>query len=117
MRTRSWILTTVAGLLICALAATPALACPMCKLANDSDSRLPMAYMYSIIFMMAMPATLLTGFSISFWRLSRQAVRMQLEAAEQAASGAADPAVEATADVASPDFSGESLPGTGLVFP
>ncbi len=90
----------------------------MCKLANESDNRLPTAYMYSILFMMGMPATILTGFGISFWRLSRKAVRQQLEAAEQAVAGAPDPVVETTQD-AQPRLSpkGQFLPGGGLAGP
>lgn len=48
-------------------------ACPSCKAANESDQRRPRAYMYSILFMLAMPATVFTGFGISFYRLSRRA--------------------------------------------
>lgn len=48
-------------------------ACPSCKAANETDSRRPRAYMYSILFMLAMPATVFTGFGISFYRLSRRA--------------------------------------------
>src|ERR1700691_1173760 len=88
--------TIALGLFLCLTAANRASACPMCKLAVDSDNRLPMAYMYSILFMIGMPMTISTGFGISFWRLSRKAVRLQREAAEQAVLGAADPAVEAT---------------------
>lgn len=56
----------------------PAQACPMCKYANENaeDSaemteaaRRPRAYMYSIIFMISMPATILAGFSFSFYRM------------------------------------------------
>jgi hypothetical protein len=54
-------------------------ACPMCKYANEADqtgehmNRRPNAYMYSILFMLAMPATIFTVFGISFYRLSQQA--------------------------------------------
>ena len=48
-------------------------ACPSCKAANELDDRKPRAYMYSILFMLAMPATVFTGFGISFYRLSRRA--------------------------------------------
>ena len=72
-------------------AAKPASACPMCKLANESDSRLPRAYMYSILFMIGMPMTVLSGFSIGFWRLSRKAARLQREAMEQSVAGRAIP--------------------------
>lgn len=50
-------------------------ACPSCKAANESDTRLPTAYMYSILFMLAMPATVFTGFGISFYRLSQKSRR------------------------------------------
>jgi len=115
-------LTIALGLFLCLTAAKPASACPMCKLAAESDARLPKAYMYSILFMMGMPATISTGFGIGFWRLSRKATRLQREA-EQALLGATDPAVEAT-QVAEPRPSTppQSLPapgvtGPGLVFP
>lgn len=54
--------------------ADTARACPMCKEANESqedDSR-PRAYMYSILFMLAMPATLAAGFGIGLYRLSKR---------------------------------------------
>ena len=47
-------------------------ACPMCKEANEVDDRRPKAYMYSILFMLAMPASIFTGFGISFYRLSKK---------------------------------------------
>jgi hypothetical protein len=58
--------------------AGPASACPMCKYANEADQASeaenlrPRAYMYSILFMLSMPATLLTGFSLGFYRLWRK---------------------------------------------
>jgi hypothetical protein len=61
--------------------ASPVSACPMCKLAVDSASRQPKAYMYS------MPMMISTGFGIAFYRLNRQANRMreeQLRELEQA---------------------------------
>lgn len=64
---------------------TVVVACPMCKLANedapatdangmpiDVNAR-PRAYMYSILFMLSMPATLLTGFGIAFYRMTHRA--------------------------------------------
>ena len=54
-------------------------ACPNCKAANETDPLKPKAYMYSILFMIAMPATIFTGFSFSFWRMTRNA-RLQSEA-------------------------------------
>ncbi len=120
MRTRTWILTIAAGFFFCLVAAAPASACPMCKLANETDSRLPMAYMYSILFMLGMPATVLSGFSASaFWRLfAPSGPCMQREAAEQAVAGASDPVVEATqSSQTHADPMGQDLPGSGLVFP
>ena len=121
MRTRSWMLTLIAGLLLCLSGATSASACPMCKLANESDNRLPRAFMYSILFMLGMPMTVLGGFSIGFWRLARKGAQMQREAMEQAMAGANDPAVQATHDAAPgpalPVTPEPGLPGPGFVFP
>jgi len=64
-------MVVLGGLLLGPLAG-PALACPLCKEANETEPNLPRAYMYSILFMLAMPATVLTGFSIGFYRLSRR---------------------------------------------
>lgn len=47
-------------------------ACPSCKSANESDDRRPQAYMASILFMLAMPATVFAGFGVAFWRASRK---------------------------------------------
>lgn len=64
------------AILFAALLAAPdipdAAACPMCKTANESEDRRPQAYMYSILFMLAMPATVLTGFGVGFYRLARK---------------------------------------------
>ena len=65
-----------------------AMACPNCKAANETDSLKPKAYMYSILFMIGMPATIFTGFSVSFWRLARKArLEQKLSAFEEALSG------------------------------
>lgn len=58
-------------------------ACPSCKAANETDSRRPKAYMYSILFMLGMPATVFAGFGISFYRMSRRAMSEQMELALQ----------------------------------
>ncbi len=47
-------------------------ACPMCKIANETDDRLPRAYMYSILFMLAVPGSIFTGFGIGLYRLSKR---------------------------------------------
>ena len=66
--------------------AAPANACPMCRQALDADkadeedaaASVPQAYMFSILFMLAMPATLFTAFAIFFYRLSKRAPEMAL---------------------------------------
>jgi hypothetical protein len=62
--------------MLAALAFGPAVdvaqACPSCKAANETDSRRPKAYMYSILVMMSMPAIVLTGFGIGFYRMTRR---------------------------------------------
>ncbi|MEO1995951.1 MAG: hypothetical protein ABGZ17_11815, partial [Planctomycetaceae bacterium] len=42
------------------------------QLATETDDRLPRAYMYSILFMLSVPATIATGFGVSFYRLSKK---------------------------------------------
>lgn len=49
-------------------------ACPNCKRGNETQGdAVPRAYMYSILFMMSMPATILGGFAFGFYRLSKKA--------------------------------------------
>jgi hypothetical protein len=50
---------------------TAAVACPMCKAANDTIDALPRAYQASILFMLGVPMLVATGFGIGFYRLSR----------------------------------------------
>ncbi len=72
---RRWLLGAVLFVTVSAGGVTvgEAVACPMCQVANESqDDAVPRAYMYSILFMLAMPATLLAGFGIGFYRLSKQ---------------------------------------------
>ena len=57
---------------VVALSSDAAWACPMCKAAAEADPRLPTAFMASILFMMAMPFTLLTCFGVGFYRLSKK---------------------------------------------
>ena len=46
-------------------------ACPMCKIANEQDSLLPTAYMYSILFMMGMIFSLGGGVGLAVFYISR----------------------------------------------
>ena len=50
----------------------PAQACPMCKIANEQDSLLPTAYMYSILFMMGMIFSLGGGVGLAVFYISRK---------------------------------------------
>lgn len=78
------------GTLNLGVLAEPAAACPNCKVGNESptsadgtqENRKPQAYMYSILFMLAMPATLLAGFGIGFYRLSRKQADTSLNDAD-----------------------------------
>jgi len=58
-------------LTLSAPAASTALACPMCKAATEEDDAKPRAYMYSILFMLTVPATLVSGVTFSLFRMSR----------------------------------------------
>ncbi len=49
-----------------------ATACPLCAEANETDENRPKAYMYSILFMMSMPAVIFTGFGIGLYRLHKK---------------------------------------------
>ncbi|MEO2025744.1 MAG: hypothetical protein ABGZ23_07665 [Fuerstiella sp.] len=64
-----------------AVGMSAATACPNCKFANETESNRPKAYMYSILFMIGMPATIFTGFGISFYRMTRKAELAALEEA------------------------------------
>ncbi|QDT99416.1 hypothetical protein [Gimesia aquarii] len=54
-------------------------ACPMCKQLNETDDKKPKAYMYSITFMLAMPAILFSGFGIVFYKMNRREQEALLE--------------------------------------
>ncbi len=82
-----------------ALAYSPAAdACPMCKLANEQGTdpqaaavanARPRAYMYSILFMLSMPATLTAAFGLAFYRMHKR---------QLAELGATEPAAELLPD-------------------
>ncbi len=82
------VMMTVAVFTASGTLTSEAQACPGCKNANETESLRPRAYMYSILFMLGMPATVFTGFGIAFYRMSRrsmqeQLAQMNLEVAEQ----------------------------------
>ena len=70
-RRQTWLIIGVT-LWLCSTAFSDAVACPMCQLAAETDDRLPRAYMYSILFMLCVPATIATGFGIGLYRLSKK---------------------------------------------
>ena len=47
-------------------------ACPMCKAANEEDDAKPRAYMYSILFMLAVPGTMVGGMAAGLVAVSRR---------------------------------------------
>ena len=58
-------------LTLSAPAASTALACPMCKAANEEDDAKPRAYMYSILFMLTVPTMLVSGVTFSLFNMNR----------------------------------------------
>jgi hypothetical protein len=51
--------------------------CPMCKIAHEDSTdpavqARPRAYMLSILFMLAMPATLTASYGVAFYRLAKK---------------------------------------------
>ena len=73
MKFRQFIYSVMLGLvLLGGVTVNSVEACPLCKNATETDDKKPQAYMYSILFMLAVPATVFTGFGIGFYRLSRK---------------------------------------------
>jgi hypothetical protein len=76
LRTRlsRWLL--IATVAFCASLAGDAVkqasACPMCKAATEEDDAKPRAYMYSILFMLAVPGTMVGGMAARLILLSRR---------------------------------------------
>jgi len=68
------------ALMVVLAGASEAWACPMCKLALDSDDPQPRAYMYSILFMLGMITTIFGGVAVLLVWLTRRE-RLVLEAA------------------------------------
>ena len=71
---RSLISMAVFGMLLAA--ASPVLACPMCKAAlasGDGGGDLVNGFFYSILFMLSMPVLIITGMGTYFYVLIRRA--------------------------------------------
>ncbi len=84
------VLMTLAMIMASGLTSSEAQACPGCKNANETDTLRPRAYMYSILFMLGMPATVFTGFGIAFYRMSRRAMQEQQAQLAQLTTEAAE---------------------------
>jgi len=77
---RSCLLATVVLSLFSApFAMSDASACPMCKQLNDTDDKKPRAYMYSITFMLTMPAIIFSCFGVAFFRMNQREEAALLE--------------------------------------
>jgi len=77
-------------------------ACPMCNQSIANENAIPQAYMYSILFMLGMPATVFTGFGLFI------AHKFQTHNAAHAALTAGDDSSSARADAPHSDNFAES---------
>lgn len=76
MSRRFWITgLTLAALFCSGMISGTADACPSCKNANATDSRLPLAYQASILFMLGVPTVMCSIFGIMLYRLNKAQVR------------------------------------------
>lgn len=64
----------VTGLFFSGLLSGTAEACPSCKNANATDTRLPMAYQASILFMLGVPTVMVSVFGVMLYRLNKAQV-------------------------------------------
>ena len=82
MSRRFWLTcVTLAALLCSGMFSGTAEACPSCKNANATDSRLPLAYQASILFMLGVPTVLCSVFGVMLYRLNKAQV-LAMEAFE-----------------------------------
>lgn len=82
-RPRSLLLTL--ALLVCMAAEVSA--CPMCSTNIESDQSLPRAYMYSILFMLAVPPTIFVGIGVAIYRAHARQARLMASAMAESAVG------------------------------
>ena len=80
--------TVLAAFLVGGSLADTADACPMCKAANEENNAQAKAYMYSTLFMLAVPGMIVGGLTAGLIRLGRrEALAMkEFELAEELAS-------------------------------
>ena len=82
MSRRFWLTGLTLAVLVCSgVFSGTAEACPSCKNANATDSRLPMAYQASILFMLGVPTVLCSVFGVMLYKLNRAQV-LAMEAFE-----------------------------------
>lgn len=69
--------------------AAVATACPLCKFGNEAKQSAhepanlrPRAYMYSILFMLAMPASMVTALGVGIYKLNKHESKSELNDAE-----------------------------------
>lgn len=81
-RLTRWVLILLAavGFVVADPQPQQASACPMCKAALEEDDARPKAYMYSIIFMLSVPAVMVAGMTGLLFKLSRSEQRVLEEA-------------------------------------
>ena len=72
LRRTATLLLAMLGLLLTGPLTASALACPMCKIANEEDDPKPRAYMYSILFMLAVPGTMVGGMTVGLVMMGRR---------------------------------------------
>lgn len=80
------ILIAVAGLCLSGPGVQSASACPMCKAATEADDLKPMAYMYSILFMLGVPGTLGIGMVVGLVVLGRKEAQAMEDAGMDAST-------------------------------
>ncbi|MDA0587884.1 MAG: hypothetical protein O2820_08415 [Planctomycetota bacterium] len=80
--------SAMAAFLVAGSLAETADACPMCKAAVDGDNAQAKAYMYSILFMLAVPGMIVGGLTAGLIRLGRREAiaTKEFELAEEFAS-------------------------------
>lgn len=73
---RRVLLTVLAlvGLCCSGMLTSTADACPSCKAANATDTRLPLAYQASILFMLGVPAVMVSALGFGLYRLNKAQV-------------------------------------------
>lgn len=62
------------GLVCSGIMSSSAEACPSCKTANATDSRLPLAYQASILFMLGVPTVMCSALGLALYRLNKAQV-------------------------------------------